>query len=139
MLLNMGFLPVTYGDAVFDVELGFTILSGDQLVSHLAMKFNAERIIMGVDVDGLCDADPKAEKNAKVFSHLTLDELKRLRDKMGRSPSRDVTGGMFGKIEELIPAIEKEIPVTIINASKPNYLYKALKREKVEGTLIEKE
>jgi len=29
--------------------------------------------------------------------------------------------------------------VTIVNATKPNYIYKALKGEKVEGTLIEKE
>ncbi|MBS7621418.1 hypothetical protein KEJ32_04830, partial [Candidatus Bathyarchaeota archaeon] len=31
-LMKMGFIPVLYGDAVFDTKLGFTILSGDQLV-----------------------------------------------------------------------------------------------------------
>jgi isopentenyl phosphate kinase len=138
MLLKMGFLPVTYGDAVLDTELGFTILSGDQLVSHLAARFNAERIIMGADVDGLYDADPKTEKNAKMLNHLTLGELKKLQNNLKPSP-HDVTGGMFGKIAELIPAIEKKIPVTIVNAAKPNNIYKALKGEKVEGTLIEKE
>ncbi|NWF87146.1 isopentenyl phosphate kinase family protein [Candidatus Bathyarchaeota archaeon] len=139
MLLNMGFLPVTYGDAVFDMELGFTILSGDQLVSYIATKFNAERIIMGVDVDGLCDDDPKIEKNAKLYSHLTLEELKTFKDKLGKPSACDVTGGMFGKMLELIPAVEKGISVTIVNATKANYIYKALKGEKVEGTLIEKE
>jgi isopentenyl phosphate kinase len=138
-LLKMGFLPVTYGDAVFDIDLGFTILSGDQLVSHIATRFNAGRIIIGVDVDGLYDDDPKSEKNAKMFNHLTLVELRGLKDKMGKPSTHDVTGGMFGKIAELIPAIEKGIPVTIVNAVKPNYLYKALKREAVESTLIEKE
>lgn len=138
MLLKMGFLPVTYGDAVLDTELGFTILSGDQLVSHLAARFNAERIIMGADVDGLYDADPKTEKNAKMLNHLTLEELKKLQNNLKPSP-HDVTGGMFGKIAELIPAIEKKIPVTIVDATKPNNIYKALKGEKVEGTLIEKE
>jgi len=139
MLLRMGFLPVMYGDAVFDTDLGFTILSGDQLVSYIATRLNAERIIIGVDVDGLYDADPKGETNAKLFAHLTLKELKALQNRLGEPTACDVTGGMFGKIAELIPAIEQGISATIVNATKPNYIYKALKGEKVEGTLIEKE
>lgn len=139
MLLEMGFIPVLYGDAVLDIELGFTILSGDQLASTLATKFNAERIIIGVDVDGLYDADPKVEKSAKMFKHLTLKELKTLQNKLGEPTACDVTGGMFGKIAELIPAIEQGILTIIVNATKPNYIYKALKRENVKSTLIEKE
>jgi len=137
MLLKMGFLPVLYGDAVLDSRLGFTILSGDQLVSVLAMRFNAERIIIGVDVDGLYDADPKVKKSAKMFKRLTLEELKELQSKFDKSTAYDVTGGMFGKIAELLPAIEHGIPVTIVNATKPNYIYKTLKGKKVKGTLIE--
>jgi len=139
MLLKMGFLPVLYGDAVLDTKLGFAILSGDQLVSVLATRFNAERIIIGVDVDGLYDVDPKVKKTAKKFTHLTLEELKELQSKLGESTAWDVTGGMFGKIVELLPAIEQGIPVTIVNAAKPNYIYKALKGKKVKSTLIEKE
>jgi isopentenyl phosphate kinase len=139
IMLKMGFLPVLYGDAVLDTKLGFTILSGDQIVSHVATRLNADQILIGVDVDGLYNADPKLEKNAKLFTHLTLEELKKLQGKLGKSNACDVTGGMFGKIAELIPALEQGIPVKIVNASKPNYIYKALKGEKVEGTLIEKE
>jgi len=139
MLSKMGFLPVMYGDAVFDTELGFTILSGDQIVSYIATRFNVKRIIIGIDVDGLYDADPKVKKTAKMFKHLTLEKLKTLQNKLGKPTACDVTGGMFGKIVELLPAIGQGIPVTIVNATKPNYIYKALKGEKVEGTVIEKE
>jgi len=139
LLLQMGFLPVLYGDAVLDTELGFSVLSGDQLVSYIATNFDAERIIIGVDVDGLYDADPKIGKTAKMFNYLTLKELKKLQDKLGKPTACDVTGGMFSKMTELLSAIEKGIPVTIVNATKPNYIYKALKKEKVDGTLIEKE
>jgi len=137
--LKMGFLPVMYGDAVLDAELGFTVLSGDQLVSCIAAGLNAERIIMGVDVDGLYNDDPKANKTAKMLPHLTLSELKTLQSKLDAPSSNDVTGGMLGKITELIPAIEKGIPVQIVNGTKPDLVYKALRGEKVEGTLIEKE
>jgi isopentenyl phosphate kinase len=139
MLLKMGFLPVLYGDAVPDAKLGFTVLSGDQLVSALATRLNAQRIIVGVDVDGLFDADPKVEKTAKRFSHLTLDKLRQLQRNVGKSTACDVTGGMFGKIFELLPALEQGIPVTILNAAKPGRIYKALKGESTECTLIEKE
>jgi len=139
LFLKAGFLPVLYGDAVPDTKLGFTILSGDQLVSVLATRFNAERIIIGVDVDGLYNADPKVKKTAKMFRHLTLKELKKLQNKLGESTACDVTGGMWGKIAELLPAIELGIPITIVNAAKPNYIYKTLKGEKVKSTLIEKE
>lgn len=139
MLLKLGFLPVLYGDAVLDSKLGFTILSGDQLVSVLATSFHSEHIIIGVDVDGLYDDDPKIKKTAKMFRHLTLEELERLRSKFGKSTMCDVTGGMFSKIAELLPAIELGIPVTIVNATKPNYIYKVLTGKKVKQTLIEKE
>jgi len=137
--LNMGFAPVLYGDATLDDKLGFTVLSGDQLVSHLARKLGARRIVIGVDTDGLYDADPKVDRNAKLFTHLSLEELAQIRNKLGKSVSTDVTGGMLGKISELVPAIEQKIQVIIVNASKPNRVYKALMGEKVEGTVIERE
>jgi isopentenyl phosphate kinase len=138
-LLKMCFIPVLYGDAVLDSKQGFTILSGDQLVSSLAIRLKADRIVMGVDVDGLYDADPKVEKNAKIFRNLKLEELKELRSKLPKPTARDVTGGMFGKVEELLPAVEQGIPVTIMNASKPGYLHNVLEEKSVECTLIRKE
>jgi len=137
-LIRMGFKPVLYGDVVLDTKLGFTVLSGDQLVSALATRFDAVRIIIGVDVDGVYDADPKTVKTAKMLDHLTLAELKGLQGKLGKATACDVTGGMFGKMAELISAVELNIPVTVVNASKPLYIYKALVREEVNGTVIEK-
>ena len=138
-LLRMGFVPVLYGDAVLDTKLGFTVLSGDQLVSTLAVKFNAERIVIGIDEDGVFDADPKLEKNAKIFSNLTLGELKKLQGKLGKATACDVTGGMFGKVAELIPAVEQKIPVIVVNAKEPRNICKALQGAEVKGTLIKKE
>jgi isopentenyl phosphate kinase len=139
MLLKMGFVPVLYGDATLDEKMGFTVLSGDQIVSYLARKFNAGKIVIGVDTDGLYDADPKVTKSAKLYVHLTLRELEKIKDTLGKSTAADVTGGMLGKIAELIPAIAQGIPVAIVNAAKPNRTYKALIGDMVEGTVIEKE
>ncbi len=137
-MLRMGFVPVLYGDAVLDSEKGFAILSGDQLVSSLAIKFDANRVIMGVDEAGLYTSDPKADSSAHLLDHITLEELKSLKHKIGRSQLSDVTGGMLGKIRELIPAIEHNIPALIVNANKPQLVYKVLKGRKTVGTIIEK-
>jgi len=137
-LLHKGFVPVLYGDAVLDSDLGFTILSGDQLIAYLAMCLNAERIIVGIDVDGLYTADPKTNSSARLVSHITLKELKSMQQKIEEAKVTDVTGGMLGKVTELKPAIEKGINALIVNAAKPKNVYKALKGEKVIGTLIEK-
>ena len=136
--LKMGFAPILYGDATLDEKLGFTVLSGDQIVSHLARKLGASKIVIGVDTDGLYDADPKVAKNAKLYTHLTLNELEKIKENLGGSTAADVTGGMLGKVAELIPAVAQGIPVAIVNAAKPNRVYKALMGEAVEGTVIEK-
>jgi isopentenyl phosphate kinase len=135
-LLRLGFVPVLFGDAVFDLDKGFTILSGDQLIAYLAMHYKAERIILGVDVDGLFTGDPKADKEAKLLNHVTLKELESLMQHFGEAKVSDVTGGMLRKIQEMVPAVEKGVNVLVVNAAKSENLYKALKDERVLGTII---
>jgi isopentenyl phosphate kinase len=137
-MMRLGFMPVLYGDAVLDKTLGFTVLSGDQLIAYLSLRFNASRIVIGVDTDGLYNSDPKIDKNAKPYAHLTLDELKKIQSKLGKAVGTDVTGGMQGKIAELIPAIEQGIPVTITSATRPQSIRRALVGQSVMGTEIRK-
>ena len=137
-MVQMAFTPVLYGDVVFDQKLGFTVLSGDQLVAYLAIKYGAEKIVLGVDTDGLFDCDPKTNPNAKPYKHLTLSELKQIQPKFGKAVGTDVTGGMAGKIAELIPAIEAGVRVTITGATKGLSIFRALTDQSVLGTEIEK-
>jgi isopentenyl phosphate kinase len=137
-MAKMVFTPVMYGDAVLDEKLGFTILSGDQLVTYLALKYKATKIVVGVDTDGIFDSDPKTDPNAKPFKKLNLKELQDLQPKIGKAAGTDVTGGMAGKIAELIPAIEAGIHVTVTGATKRLSIYRALTDQSVLGTEIEK-
>lgn len=137
-LLELRFVPVLYGDAVLDSDTGFAILSGDQLVSSLATRLEAERIIIGIDVEGLYTSDPKPDSKAQLIQHITLQELRKMQHKIGEARVTDVTGGMLGKVLELMPAVEKEIQVILVNAAKPSNVYKALKSETVVGTVIER-
>lgn len=137
-MMKMGFTPVMYGDVVLDDKLGFTVLSGDQLVAYLAIKYKAEKIVMGVDTDGLYDADPKTNPNAKPYKRLNLAELKKIQANIGKAQGTDVTGGMANKIAELIPAIEAGVHVTITGATKAQSIMRALVGKDVLGTEIDK-
>ncbi|MCL2359328.1 MAG: isopentenyl phosphate kinase family protein [Nitrososphaerota archaeon] len=132
------YTPVFYGDVVFDDKMGFTVLSGDQLVAYLALKYKAKKIVVGVDTDGLFDSDPKANSDAKAYKSLNLKELKELQPKLGKAQGTDVTGGMAGKIAELIPAVEAGIHITVTGATKRLSIYRALTDQSVLGTEIEK-
>ena len=136
MSLKIGLIPVLHGDIVFDYDQGFTILSGDQLVSTLAVQMEAKKLIVGVDVDGLCAADPKIEPSAPLLSNFKMGDLQKFKSNIGKAQVTDVTGGMLGKIQELILPVQHEIPTLLINALKPNNVYKALKGEEVIGTKI---
>lgn len=137
-MAKMAFTPVLYGDVVMDEKLGFTVLSGDQLVAYLAIKYKAQKIVIGADTDGLFDSDPKTNPNAKPYKHLTLAELKQIQPKLGKASGTDVTGGMAGKIAELIPAIEAGVHVTITGATKGLSIFRALTDQSILGTEIEK-
>jgi isopentenyl phosphate kinase len=137
-LLHMGLVPLLYGDVVLDSERGFTVLSGDQLVASSAIQLNAQRIVIGVEGDGLFRSDPK-EGLDDLIRTCTLQELTELQKQTRKTSVHDVTGGMQGKITELVPAVEKGITVIIVNAREPQRVYKALRGEEVLGTVIRKE
>ena len=104
----------------------------------MAVKLKARRIVIGVDTDGIYEADPKTNPEAKRYMHLTLEELKKVQGKLGNAQGTDVTGGMAGKIAELIPAVEAGVPVKIVNASRGQRVFRALTEQQIEGTFIEK-
>ncbi len=135
--INTGLVPVLYGDAMLDVDQGFSILSGDQISSFLAVRLDADRLIMGVDVDGVFDADPKRDPTARLMPHLKLDKLEEVKAKIQGTRTPDVTGGMWGKILELKTPVAKGVQTTILNALKPGVTLKALRGEEVVGTKIE--
>ena len=133
--LERGFVPVLYGDAVLDDVRGFTILSGDQLSARLALELGASRLIFGVDVDGVYTSNPKLDLEARLLEVLRLEEMEDVA-RVGGATSTDVTGGMLRKIREALPVVEAGIPVVILNAGRPHNIFKALRGERVIGTVL---
>lgn len=134
-LLKLNMIPVLYGVPAYDIKQGCSILSGDQIASYLAKKLKAEKIIMASDVDGIFTADPKKDKKAKQIKEINRKNFKEVKKMLGGSTAVDVTGGMMGKILELIKTGKKGIPAQIIDATKKDNIKKAFLGKNV-GTII---
>jgi isopentenyl phosphate kinase len=131
--LSKGFIPVIYGDVVLDDELELCVISGDQIIQYLAMNLNPDRVVLGTDVDGVYDKNPKTHDDAIFFDRFSsLDDLETLEG----TTNVDVTGGMVGKIKELLYLADLGIESKIINAEVKDNIFKVLENEEVKGTVI---
>ena len=131
--LDKGFIPVIYGDVVLDNQLEICVISGDQLIQYLAVNLNPDRVILGTDVDGVYSKNPKTHDDAIFFDRFSsLEDL----DTLEGTTNVDVTGGMVGKIKELLYLADLGIESKIINAEVNDNIFKVLEDEKVKGTVI---
>jgi len=137
-LLDLRMIPLLFGDVTLDEQLGFCILSGDQLASRLATELSAKQAILAVDVDGVFDSDPKRNPRARLIQKMTVEDV-RMSIQRGEKEAQgpDVTGGMVGKLSEILPAVEKGIRVVIVNGCVPSRVSEALKGRPTIGTVIE--
>lgn len=133
--LDEGFVPVLYGDAVLDLndDIKFAIISGDQLITYFAKHLHADKVILSSDVDGIYTDNPKTNPEAELIDIVTKDTKLTLTENENQA---DVTGGMAGKINELLSLAEEGIESLIINAEKEGNLKLAVSGEEVKGTLI---
>ena len=131
--LEKGFIPVIYGDVVLDSQLEICVISGDQLIQYLAVNLNPDKVILGTDVDGVYNKNPKTHDDAVFFERFSsIDDL----DTFEGTTNVDVTGGMVGKIKELLYLADLGIESKIINAEVKDNIFKVLEDEKVKGTVI---
>lgn len=129
VMLEKGIVPVLHGDVVMDRTRGASVLSGDRIIPYLALSLKASNIGAGSDVDGVLD-----EKEA-VIRKITPFSFFDLKKNIKGSGSTDVTGGMLGKVSELLELAGKGIDSRIFNASRKGMVSRFLYGEDV-GTLI---
>ncbi|MBN2735171.1 MAG: isopentenyl phosphate kinase family protein [Methanomicrobiaceae archaeon] len=109
LLVKNGIVPVLHGDVAMDEERGACIVSGDQLISYLAGSISVDRIGLATDVPGVLE-------DGRVISHIDAVSARNL--KINESGNTDVTGGMRGKIDELLTLAEKGIESNIFHVSR---------------------
>jgi isopentenyl phosphate kinase len=108
-MLELGMVPVIHGDVVMDLSRGACIVSGDQLVRYLAVGLGISRVGLATDVPGVLDGE-------RVVPEINRDTMPTLR--IGNSIHTDVTGGMRGKINELLELSKAGIGSDIFHVSR---------------------
>jgi isopentenyl phosphate kinase len=135
--LDNGLVVISHGDVCFDEERTVSILSGDTVTVYLTRELDAKTVLIGTDVDGVLDDNPKFNPSAKYIPIINQDNKEAILSKTGPSTSTDVTGGMLKKVSELLEISKQNIEIVIFNLTVPNRLKALLQNEPTICTRIQ--
>lgn len=108
-MLGRGMVPVLHGDVVMDRVRGACIVSGDQIITHLAAHLPADRVGLATDVPGVLEGGAVIP---------VIDRETAAAVTIGGSGNTDVTGGMGGKIAELLALADRGVGSHIFHVSR---------------------
>ncbi|MFX1256017.1 MAG: isopentenyl phosphate kinase [Promethearchaeota archaeon] len=134
LMLKLGIIPCVHGDVALDVSQRTTIVSTEEVFSHLALMLGAKKILLGTREEGVLQDinDPSS-----LIPEINLDNITDIRTNLRGSHGDDVTGGMLGKVESAFDMSRKAgTRVFIFNLTVPGRLRSILKGEETPGTWI---
>ncbi len=137
-LLEMNCIPiVNENDSISTDEL--TKFGGNDILSaYVAELCRADLLINLSDIDGLFDADPRTNPNARL-----IDRVEAIDDKIvaiaGGAGTNRGTGGMIAKIRAAERVTSAGIPMFILNGQNPEVLYTLLDGGHVGTYFVAKE
>lgn len=136
-LLDVGIVPVVYGDVVLDRLQGAAIISTEQLFAYLAPQIQPRRIVL-VGEAGVYTADPRHDPTAVRIAQISAANIETVLEQTGASHGTDVTGGMAAKVAQMWSLVQSVpgLDVLLIGV-EPTALRRALYGEAIDaGTLI---
>ncbi len=132
--LANGLLPLIHGDVVFDERRGGTILSTEDLFTHLALQLHPSRLLLAGIEPGVWRDYPH---NTSLVTEITPASFHQLEAGISGSASIDVTGGMLDKVRQIVALVGQEsgLEASIFSGEIPGNVQRALSGDKL-GTLI---
>jgi isopentenyl phosphate kinase len=135
--LELGLVPVSFGDVVPDSTLGFSICSGDQIMLKLAQEMDVDRAYFVTDVDGVFSANPSRNKFAHLIPVVDKTTLGEIESTEASAP--DVTGGIREKLWLGMEIARHNVEVVILNGSVRGRLRDALLGKEVICSVIKRD
>jgi glutamate 5-kinase len=120
-LLQLGVLPIiNENDTIATEEI--KVGDNDTLSALVAVSVQADLLVILSDVDGLYDADPRKNPDAKLIQHVhgTPEQLFPLAGGVGSNLG---TGGMKTKINAADICVKNKVDMVIANGANPDLLY----------------
>ena len=125
--------PYSRGKALAYLQKGYVLILGggsgrpcfttDSAASLAAIELGVDVLVKGTQVDGIYSEDPKKNKNARLYRHITIEEA--LEQRLG---VMDLTA--------LTLCREAHLPIIVYNATKPGRLRQVLKNSDL-GTFVQ--
>jgi isopentenyl phosphate kinase len=131
--LSHGLSPVVMGDVALDAVRGGTIVSTEEVFAYLAGMLPVSRILLAGETEGVYRSLAQQE----VITHITPHTWEQVRSGVGASRGMDVTGGMAGKVDDMLAlvALRPNVTVQIFSGLAAGNLTRTLNGELL-GTLI---
>ena len=110
--LEHGLVPLVQGDVALDAVRGATIVSTEDVFIYLVREFQPTHILLAGEVAGVYE---HADMTGAIIPVITSDNVAHYTSALGGSHGTDVTGGMIGKVQQMLdvvrhyPAIEARI------------------------------
>lgn len=123
-LFEYGAIPVVNeNDSVATEEIVYG--DNDSLSAIVAKLVNAEGLIILTDIDGLFDANPQTNDDARLIP--VVDEITdKIFELCGGAGTARGTGGMTTKVHAANIATDAGIPTVVMNGSAPQDIYKII-------------
>jgi glutamate 5-kinase len=132
-LLKNNALPIVNENdtvAVNELKVG----DNDNLAAYTALVAEADTLIICTDINGLYDADPRSNPNAKLIPEVThIDQD--IYQLAGGAGSDLGTGGMLTKIQAAQKCVDSGIQTLIVNG-RDKRVFEALAKGHSPGTLF---
>jgi len=134
MALASGLVPVIYGDVTFDEVRGGTIISTEDLFSHLARALNPDRILLAGLESAVWEDFPTRTRKIET---ITPESFSQVAGNIEKAAGADVTGGMKSKVTQMLELVQQNhlLKIQIFSGAEPGNIARALTGETL-GTWI---
>lgn len=123
--LQAGLVPVIFGDVIFDLQRGGTILSTEDLFAYLVTQLNPKRMLLAGIEPGVYQDFPN---RSKIIHKITPENYQVILPVLGGSVATDVTGGMESKVNQAVSLINQfpSLEILIFSGDEPGNLHEVL-------------
>ncbi|MCB0077045.1 MAG: hypothetical protein KDD73_06435 [Anaerolineales bacterium] len=140
--LERGLVPLTFGDVALAAEGIGAIASTERLFRRLTATLRPQWVFLLGTVDGVLAGVPTDDHRPPPIPEITPANWQAVRTMLGGSAGTDVTGGMIGKVREMLDLVEAcpSVRVRIIDGRVRGLLTELLLNPQQDvGTVIRAE
>lgn len=106
-IFTRNLIPLIYGDVAFDLKLGGSIASTEEIFSYLVQPLQPTRILLLGDTDGVLN------ENGRIIESITPTNYTQFESQILGSEATDVTGGMWNKVVKMLDTVKQHPNLTV--------------------------